>query len=297
MRILVTGATGYLGSASVRYLRRQGYEVVAASRTAAGNLYGYGELSASTDWGDLLNGIDVVVHTAAIVHNPSSSEQAYQRVNIDAVSGLATQAARSGVQLFIHLSSAAVYGEYLGRAFTEDDTPTPTTAYGRSKLESERYLADMQTLMQRVILRCPMIYGQGAPGNYRQLEKLIDRGIPLPIKGVKNRRSFLSTYSFVSTLEKLIELQAIPDGATVLNLAEEPASTLYLARAIAKLRQKPCRAFYLPELLGSLLKLNPRTAALLDKVRGDYLLSGERTNELLSWRPNSSLLDNLTNTP
>ena len=188
-RVLVTGATGFLGRAVAEALDRAGHDVLRGARIApaaapAGERWiGYGDVGPATRWDEALAGVDTVVHLAGLAHLPdaaaATAADTFARVNAEGTARLASAAVGAGVRRLVLVSSALVHGEASpGRPFTEDDAPAPASPYARSKLDSERRLmaAARGSALQWVILRPPMVYGAGAGGNFRRLVGLVRTG-------------------------------------------------------------------------------------------------------------------------
>ncbi|MBE3023612.1 SDR family oxidoreductase [Janthinobacterium sp. GW458P] len=208
-KILVTGASGFVGAALCAHLDALNMSYVGSARQASGlpSRVLVGALTAQTDWSVALSGCDVVVHLAARVHvmDDQSSDplSAFRAVNVDATLNLARQAVRSGVRRFIYVSSIKVNGEAThGTPFTSQDQPAPLDPYGFSKLEAERGLQVLaqETGLELVIVRPPLVYGPGVRANFQRLMQLLRKGIPLPLGAVHNRRSMVGLDNLVDLL-------------------------------------------------------------------------------------------------
>jgi len=304
-RVLVTGATGFLGRAAAEALARAGHDVVRGARIApaaapAGKAWiSYGDIGRETQWDGLLAGIDSIVHLAGLAHLPDASAAAvaetFARVNAEGTARLARAAARAGVRRFILVSSALVHGEASpGRPFTEADAPTPQSPYTRSKLESETRLAEVARAgaLQWVVLRPPMVYGAGAAGNFRRLVNLVRTGLPLPLGAATAPRSFISIDNLADAIVCCV---AHPRAAHQVFLVSdaETTSTADLVRRIAGVLG---RRVWLPRISPALLHAASRLAGrtrdyhrMLDPLELDSSLIRGR----LDWSPPMSLDEGL----
>jgi nucleoside-diphosphate-sugar epimerase len=221
-RVLVTGATGFVGRALLVLLRDQGYAVRAAVRRNGAELPEgiepvlVGPLEeADTDWRPALAGVELVAHLAARVHvmgesGPAALER-FRRVNVEGTRRLAEAAAAAGVRRFLLMSSVKAVGEGGGTPLTETTPPAPTDPYGVSKHEAEAAVAAvaLTSTMEWVALRPPLVYGPGVGANFRTLLGLARRGWPLPLGAVHNRRSLI----FVGSLADAAARCLIHPGA------------------------------------------------------------------------------------
>jgi nucleoside-diphosphate-sugar epimerase len=201
--VLVTGSDGFLGHHLAPYLVAQGYKVIAASRMTRGFQYPdmvavpLPDLSLPFDWQPLLQQCDAVVHLAGIAHT-SADEDLYDRVNHRTTEALARAAFRCGAHLVFISSIAAQSGSFSDRELTEDDTPSPSNAYGRSKLAAERAVRAAGVSFS--ILRPVVIYGEGEKGNFAAIHKISRLPIPLPFGALTALRSVLSIQNFNSAV-------------------------------------------------------------------------------------------------
>ncbi len=248
MRVLVTGASGFIGSALCSSLAEAGHEVVPCSRSRKG-LPGIfyirsPELGPDADWRHALLSINAVVHLAGLTHvagsvisNPDT-ERLYHRVNAEGARKLAEQCAEAGVKHFIFLSSCHAVAAESDAILSVETTPRPVSAYGCSKLDAERSISEAlsNTACSWTILRPPVVYGKGNNANFGLLLKLVKSGIPLPLASVRNRRSFVYVENLVDVI---IACLGNPKafGKTYLPSDGEDVSTPVLIRKIAKANQ------------------------------------------------------------
>lgn len=300
MRVLVTGGSGYLGSALLRRLSDDAaWQVRAALRPgrtipslAGCETVGVEELSATTAWQDALAGCDAVVHAAARVHvmhetSPNALAE-YRRVNVQGTLNLAAQAARCGAKRFVYISSIKVNGEQTapGSAFLADDVPRPLDDYGVSKLEAELGLHALaaETGMQLVIIRPPLIYGPGVGANFQSLVRAVARGIPLPLGAIDNRRSLVAIDNAVDLIVTcLLHPQAA--NQTFLLSDGEDLSTPDLVRRLARAMHVSARLVPVPPwMLQAAARLLGKQDAV-QRLCGNLQVDISRTRATLAWSP------------
>ena len=213
-RILVTGASGFIGRFVSASLAEQGYTIRAAVRRlphpplAAGiEVVEQPDLAEAFDWRPLLAGVDKVIHLAGIAHAGGTAAALYDAVNRLGTARLAAAAARAAIDHFVFISSIrAQSGPWADHALSERDAPTPTDAYGRSKLAAEAAVAAAGVPF--TILRPVAVYGVGVKGNFALLLRAALSGWPLPVQDFTNRRSLLSIDNFVSAVTLVLSSQA-----------------------------------------------------------------------------------------
>lgn len=265
--VLVTGANGFVGRALCERLAREGFTVRAAVRRLEpgqefpGNgesgveRVAVGDIGPHTDWAGALRGVDIVIHLAARVHVMRESAPdpagAYDCVNFLGTGRLARQAAEAGVGRFVFLSTVKVNGEATDDApFAETDPAFPQGPYAISKWRAEQALHRIagETRLKVTVLRIPLVYGPGVGGNFLHLMKWIYRGIPLPLAGIKNRRSLLYLGNLVDALMACAITQRAA-GKTFFVSDGEDVSTPELIRRLATALGKNARLFPLPIFL------------------------------------------------
>jgi UDP-4-keto-D-QuiNAc 4-reductase len=312
-KVLVTGADGFIGSNLCTYLREKGYFVRGALRnnlpdiSRADDYIRVGQINELTDWVDALKNIDFVVHLAGQAHVMDKQKTdiacLYHRVNALGTKRLAEQAVLAGIRRFIFISSVKVNGEGNQRPYTEKDTPKPQDVYGKSKWEAENLLLSVaaKTGVQTVILRLPLVYGVGVKANFKSLIKLAGSGLPLPFKGINNRRSFIYLGNLVDAISICIA-HSLAAGEIFLVSDGQDVSTPDLIKMIAGLlrrRRAPrndARLFYLyPGILRALCKIIGK-AEELEKLTGSLLIDSSKIRNLLGWKPSFTLEEGIRET-
>ncbi|MFI4919746.1 MAG: NAD-dependent epimerase/dehydratase family protein [Legionellales bacterium] len=256
-KILVTGATGFVGRSLVPALILAGHEVRCAVTQKRDWLQAeqvlINKLELQTDWSEVLQGIDTVIHLAARVHvmqkTDASSLGAYCEINSKATKIIAEQAVKHHVKQFIYLSSIKVNGEFTlsGSPFTEENDAQPEDPYGQSKLYAEQYLQSIchNTGMQFVIIRPPLVYGPGVKANFLKTLQLVSKGWPLPFARVYNQRHFIYIENLVSALCVVIDN---PRAANQVYLVadDESLSLTHLLRLLAQAMNVKSRLIPVP---------------------------------------------------
>jgi nucleoside-diphosphate-sugar epimerase len=307
-KILVTGASGFVGRQLCATLTERGDEVLAGVRSAdSGVTTGaepvvVGDLSAGPLLAPKLRGVDAVVHLAARTHvmreTASDPEAAFRRSNVTATESLARQAAAVGVRRLVLLSSVKVNGERTAdRPFTEEDAAAPEDAYGRSKLEAERALQAIATEsgLEVVVARPPLVYGPGVKGNLLRLLQWVDRGTPLPLARVRNQRSLVGIWNLCDLIALCVAHPAAA-GQTFLVSDQQDLSTPALIRAMATALGKRPRLvpFPVPVLRGVARVVGQ--AAAVDRLTGSLQVSSAKAVRVLGWRPRVPVQEGLQRT-
>lgn len=303
MKVLVSGANGFVGRVLGNHLDSHQYAVVPAVRSASGLLgeVVVADIDCTTDWRSALEGCDAVVHLAARVHVMDEAEQdpltIYRAVNAEATLNLARQAAQIRVKRFVFISTIKVNGEGRNTPYRETDTPAPEDAYAISKWEAEEGLQQIagETGLEVVILRPPLVYGPGVKANFLRLMQVIQQGWPLPLGAIKNRRSLLYLGNFVDAIRVCIEHPAAA-GQTFLVDDGQTVSTPELIRAMAKAMDRPGRLLPVPvSLLRMAGRIMGRSAAV-SRLTGSLYLDSQAIQSQLEWSPPYSMQAGLEET-
>ena len=236
-RVLVTGASGFVGRALVPALERAGLAVRAAARDPSSIIAASSvervampDLGETADWGPLLEGVEHVVHLAGIAHAPGTlPDDVYRCINAEAVGVLADKAKGKVARLVLMSSVRAQVGLSSEAPITEADTPAPTDTYGHTKLEAERLLADSGVAF--TVLRPAVVYGKGVKGNIAALAAIAKTPMPLPFGGLDNARSLLASENLASAVVHVLKTSAT-EGETYLVADAAPISVADLVSAM-----------------------------------------------------------------
>ena len=295
-RVLVTGASGFMGRGVVKALARQGWQVVAAARNpeaiaAVGGVEGMsmGDLAGAGDWVPLLKDVSHVVHLAGIAHAPGAlPDDVYTRINADAVGELAEAA--KDVERVVFLSSVrAQSGLSAEHSISEADPPQPTDAYGRSKLAGERLLAESGAKF--TILRPAVVYGRGVKGNIAALATLAKTPMPLPFASLDNRRSLLALENLAAAIAHVLDSeQAL--GETFLVADAEPISVADIVAAMREGLGRPPHLMRMP--LGAVKRLMASFGREADweRIAGNFVIDTRKLRGI-GWSPSVTTHDGL----
>jgi len=298
-RVLVTGATGFIGTAVSAQLLAEGkYRVREALRSAPSNLAAgadrvvVGPVTGATDWRTALAEVSAVVHLAARAHvgrDGSADPLAeFRVVNVAGTLNLARQAAAAGIERFIFLSSVKVHGET--GTFREADPPAPADAYGMSKHEAEEGLRRIaaETGLELVIIRPPLVYGQGVKANFRALMRAVARGVPLPLGGIRNRRSLVALDNLVDVILVSLQHPAAVNETFLVSDGEDVSTPDLIRRLAAAMGCKARLISVSPAvLLFAATLLGRRDAAR--RLVGSLQVDISRVRQVLDWAPRVSV--------
>lgn len=296
MRVLVTGASGFVGGGLVRALAACGHEVRAAVRNEMIAVPGaksvwVGDLTVDADISRAVDGIDAVIHCAARAHmmreQAAEAEARYGAENVEVTRKLARASVDAGVDRFIFVSTVKVNGETTAnRPFTEDDPPAPEDPYGRSKAAAERALAELGAeKMGIVVIRPPLVYGPGVKANFRSLLGVCDTALPLPLGAARdNPRSMIFLGNLTSAVLRALT-HPNASGRTYLVRDGEDASPAELVRRLRRALGRPAGLFWTPS---SLIRWGARLAGramAAERLFGALSVDDGRIRRELTWTP------------
>jgi nucleoside-diphosphate-sugar epimerase len=304
MKVLVTGANGFVGKALCSYLLQQGVTVIPVVRRPS-DLPGAVVLAASDEhgWRQALHGCDAVVHLAGqsqLKINDQNSLDFFRESNVEPSIKLARRSLAAEVPRFVFLSTAKVHGEQtsLGGSYSTNDQPAPEGTYAQSKLEAEEGLRiiALETGLELVVIRPPLIYGPGVKGNFSSMVSWVKRGIPLPFGAVNNKRSLIALDNLLSFICICLDPYRLPRAVNQTFLVSDgnPVSTPELLSQIAIAYGVKARLFKVPvSLLRCGLNL-VGTASIADRVLGSLVVDDAAARDELGWRPPVTLSEQLT---
>ena len=326
LKLLISGASGFIGKHLLAELLKHEFEIRAAVRIPDDlpcPTFVLGKIDGTTNWSDSITGCDAVIHLAAYAHvtNPAKIDKALlHKTNVEGTARLAQEAAKAGVKHFIFISSTGAMADSSNKVLCSDAPCSPTTLYGQSKLMAEKEMKCIACKygMALTIIRPPLVYGPGNPGNMQRLLKLISSGIPLPLASVGNRRSFIYVENLVDVIVACLG-NPIAFGKIYLPSDGKDVSTPELISKIAKANQSfkyseftqeekaeklkcgklkydvSARLFPFPENILKALGLLPGLGALR-KLTSSLYVDSEPVREDLGWIPRFTMEEGLRRT-
>lgn len=304
-RLLVTGATGFVGQPLCAEATRRGLQVFGAVRSACELPAGVepliiGAVDGETDWAAALRGVDAVIHLAARVHvmKEAAAEPLaeFLKANLHGTANLAMQAAHAGVKRFVYVSSIKVNGEATrsGCKITEDDAPAPQEPYGISKWQAEQALHRIagETGLEIVIVRPPLAYGANVKGNFAQMLKMLAKRLPLPLASAHNQRSLVYVENLVDGLIACATLPAAA-GKTYLISDGEDISTPDLLQRLGAAMGCPAKLFPCPHALLKLAGRLTGKSAAIERLLGSLQIDSGKIRRELGWKPPHTLQQGL----
>ncbi|QDP72355.1 SDR family oxidoreductase [Legionella israelensis] len=299
-KILITGATGFIGRRLVSQLKMQKkYFISIAIRQKKQDFFSsevekhfIDDIETTTDWSSILQNCDVIIHTAARVHIMNESEKdplsEFRRVNKDGTLQLAKQAAANGVKRFIFISSIKVNGEEtaINEIYKADDSVYPADPYAVSKYEAEQELLKLsaETGLEVVIIRPPLVYGPGVKGNFYYMLQWLKRGIPLPLGAIRNKRSLVYLDNLIDLIACCIEHPKATNQIFLVSDGEDLSTTELLKKISYSLGKTP-RLLPIPSGLLKVAAILFGKKNLAQRLCGSLQVDISKTQTLLGWQP------------
>ena len=289
MKILVTGASGFVGGALVQQISSLHGIQVLTRKPIDLLIPDVQQLVAANIFAADLPDIDVIIHLAGRAHilNEQTTDPLteFRKVNVEGTLQLARQALDKKVKRFIFMSSIGVNGSVtMQQPFTEDALPQPHADYAVSKLEAELELKKLfaGSDTELVIIRPPLVYAAHAPGNFARLLKLVASNLPLPFAGTKNKRSFVALENLVDFIQTCIEH---PHAAnqTFLVADQSHISTRELVQYLKQGMGKTPYFVYIPQSLMKLGAACVGKSKLYEQLFESLEVDASKAQKLLGW--------------
>jgi len=295
-KILITGATGFVGKSLCNFLKSSGYMVCPTARVKPHNNSEFkhfvtGNITEFNDWSKILTDIDTVIHLAARAHilNDQSNKSLddYRKVNTLPTIKLGRDAIKSGVRRFIFVSSAGVNGgETFGVPYRSSDEAAPHSPYTISKYEAELELKSLfhGTNTELVIVRPPLIYDINAPGNFALIMRLVKNSLPIPLGRITNKRSFIALENFIRFLEVCIMHPKAANMTLLVSDGVDLSTSEFIKLIGILINKKPFLFWLSPKVMRFLIEMFGRKK-MAQSLYGDLQIHTKDTFELLDWTP------------
>lgn len=293
-KILITGASGFVGRALCNYFLNQGYQVIGCGRNVAPPVkhpnftYYAFELKEISEYQFILNDVDTVIHAAALAHQSDTAQPiAYFQINAELTKQLLLTCVKSKIKKFVFISSIKVLGERtVDVPFSEQRTPVPQDVYGRSKWFAEQYVQEIaeEGGIEWVIVRPPLVYGPDVKANFASLVRFVDKDRVIPLGSVENRRSFIAIDNLCDCIDTCVthplaknEIFCVSD--------DDDQSTVSLILALSQARNSKSKLLRFPlfllKILCTLLGKRSMYARLTESLQVDIT----KVKTTLNWRP------------
>ncbi|QDZ39378.1 NAD-dependent epimerase/dehydratase family protein [Euhalothece natronophila Z-M001] len=305
--ILITGATGFIGSHLLPQLEQNNFSLKITTRQSSPQTSQHvtpiqiNNIDETTDWSKALIGVDCVIHLAARAHilqdTSTDPETAFYQTNTAATANLVKPAIAQGVKHFIFMSSIGAMATTSEQILTETFPCQPDTPYGRSKLKAEQALKELceNSTMTWTILRPPLIYGPNNPGNMERLLKLVKTGLPLPLGGINNHRSLLYVGNLVNAITTCISHPKAKNQTFLISDGEDlstPSLINQLGKAMGK---SPMLIPITPQFLTVIAKPLGKEDTI-KRLAGSLTVDNNKIRTTLDWNPPFSVTEGLQHT-
>jgi len=310
LRILVTGANGFVGKALCRNLTENGYNVTGTFRSTEKmnefkgriNCVLIDEIGQNTYWNNVLTGINVVIHLASRIQKNNKTSMGlaneFYNTNTKGTEVLAEASVRAGVRRLIYLSTIKVNAEHTNiEPFNEKSSVSPQGPYAESKRDAEIALERFSGRegLETVILRIPLVYGPRVKANFLRLLKVVDCGIPLPLASINNQQSLIYLGNLVDAIITCINHPKAA-GKTYIVSDGEDVSTPELIRRISSSMGKPARLFPFPKFILKMAGIITGKSVTMDRLVRSLTIDCSKIRRELEWQAPFSMDQGLRET-